>query len=147
VLTASENEQIIAALAQWAATAPNEPVIGILGGGEMLRPWEIVAAVQQRTEAGEAILEILEHGLRREGVDKVVSRLVGDANRDPRVEIFELPQRHKIYTVRPGDSLWTIAERVFGNGEEFPKLIAANPGKVKHRNSVVLPGDRLVIPE
>ena len=57
-----------------------------------------------------------------------------------------LPQPQKTYTVVGGDSLWKIAQNELGNGAEFHKLIAANPGKLKDQNSVIHPGDVLVIP-
>ncbi len=57
-----------------------------------------------------------------------------------------LPQPQKTYTVVGGDSLWKIAANQMGNGADFPKLIAANPGKLKDEHSVIHPGDVLVIP-
>ncbi|MDE3075207.1 MAG: LysM peptidoglycan-binding domain-containing protein [Chloroflexota bacterium] len=33
------------------------------------------------------------------------------------------------YTVQRGDTLWAIAEHVYGDGAEFPKLVAANAGR------------------
>ena len=57
-----------------------------------------------------------------------------------------LPQPQKTYTVVAGDSLWKIAQNELGNGAEFAKLITANPGKLKDQNSVIHPGDVLVIP-
>jgi len=57
-----------------------------------------------------------------------------------------LPQPQKTYTVVAGDSLWKIAQHQMGNGADFPKLITANPGKLKDQNSVIHPGDVLVIP-
>jgi hypothetical protein len=79
MLTAHEHTLLVATLTKWAETAPDEPMLAILGAGELMRPWDIARAVQHRTEEGEAILEILEHGLRREGADKVVSRFLGRA--------------------------------------------------------------------
>ena len=57
-----------------------------------------------------------------------------------------LPVPQKTYTVVAGDSLWKIAANELGNGAEFHKLIAANPGKLKDDKSVIHPGDVLVIP-
>lgn len=37
--------------------------------------------------------------------------------------------REVTYTVQPGDTLWGIAERFYGTGEEFPRLVAANVGR------------------
>ncbi len=58
-----------------------------------------------------------------------------------------LPQPVKTYTVVAGDSLWRIAEKFFGNGSKFPRLIASNPDKLKDEKSVIHPGDVLVIPD
>ena len=53
----------------------------------------------------------------------------------------------KTYTVVGGDSLWKIATQFYGNGAEFPKIIAGNPGQLKDEHSVIHPGDVLAIPE
>ncbi len=34
------------------------------------------------------------------------------------------------YTVRPGDSLWSIAQRHLGAGERYPEIVALNPGRL-----------------
>jgi len=51
------------------------------------------------------------------------------------------------YTVKAGDSLWKIAQQFYGNGSQYPKIIAGNPGKLKDEQSVIHPGDVLVVPE
>lgn len=57
-----------------------------------------------------------------------------------------LPQPPKKYTVVAGDSLWKIAAHFYGNGAQYPKIIAGNPGKLKDEHSVIHPGDVLRIP-
>ena len=51
-----------------------------------------------------------------------------------------------VYTVVAGDSLWKIASKFLGGGQNFPKIIAANPDKLKDEHSVIHPGDKLRIP-
>jgi nucleoid-associated protein YgaU len=69
------------------------------------------------------------------------SDLTCDLSVDP-----SLPQPQTTYTVVSGDSLWKIAAEHLGNGANFPKIIAANPGKLKDEHTVIHPGDVLVIP-
>jgi len=51
-----------------------------------------------------------------------------------------------IYTVVAGDSLWKISAKFLGGGQNFPRIIAANPDKLKDEHSVIHPGDQLRIP-
>lgn len=50
----------------------------------------------------------------------------------------------KSYTVQPGDCLWAIAEKYYGNGTQYKKLAAANPF-IKNPN-LIYPGQVLTIP-
>lgn len=49
------------------------------------------------------------------------------------------------YTVQPGDTLWKIAVKVFGDGNRFIDLIKANPALQKYPNRLE-PGQILVVP-
>lgn len=57
------------------------------------------------------------------------------------------------YTVQAGDSLWAIAERFYGDGDAFPRLIAANVGRPQPGGQrftpqgIIHPGWTLVIPD
>jgi hypothetical protein len=79
MLTDDERIQITKALQQWANHAPkDEPVIGFLGGGRFLTPFQVFMEVMQETPDGQAVLTILEHGVRREGLQRVVNRLTDE---------------------------------------------------------------------
>ncbi|MBV9771533.1 MAG: hypothetical protein JOZ32_18325 [Bryobacterales bacterium] len=75
MLTEAERSEITAALAKWSESVPDKPLLGFLGSERFLTPREIVAEVERNTPDGQAVLEMLEHGLRREGMEAVVSRL------------------------------------------------------------------------
>ena len=57
-----------------------------------------------------------------------------------------------VYRVRPGDSLWAIALRFYGDGEGYPRIIEANVGRVMAdgrpftRSGVIQPGWELRVP-
>ncbi|MHB1131012.1 MAG: LysM peptidoglycan-binding domain-containing protein [Chloroflexota bacterium] len=57
------------------------------------------------------------------------------------------------YTVRPGDTLWHIAERCYGSGHEFPRLVEANLGREMpdgarfSQAGVIRPGWVLAVPD
>jgi len=57
------------------------------------------------------------------------------------------------YTVQVGDTLWSISERVYGSGHEYPVLIAANAGRrmtdgrVFDERGVIHPGWVLGVPQ
>ncbi len=47
------------------------------------------------------------------------------------LEFFDLKEEKdgvQTVTVKKGDSLWAIAERVTGKGENWKEIVAANPG-------------------
>lgn len=77
MLSAEERSEVVAALTYWANAVPDQPVIGFLDGHEFLTPTEVVAAIRDTTSDGEAILEMLEFGVRREGLKCVVGRFRG----------------------------------------------------------------------
>lgn len=51
----------------------------------------------------------------------------------------------KTYTVKPGDCLWNIAKKYYGNGAQYTKIYNANKGKIKNPN-LIYPGQVLTIP-
>jgi nucleoid-associated protein YgaU len=52
----------------------------------------------------------------------------------------------RTYTVVSGDTLWRVAERVYGNGSHYMKIFEANAGLLKEPDQI-FPGQKLVIPE
>lgn len=76
---------------------------------------------------------------------KAVDASFGDLSCEIGID-SSIPLPTKTYTVVAGDSLWKIAQNELGNGALFKKLIEANPDKLEDENSVIHPGDVLVIP-
>ncbi|MFC1720291.1 LysM peptidoglycan-binding domain-containing protein [Pseudomonadota bacterium] len=50
------------------------------------------------------------------------------------------------YTVQSGDTLWKIAQEMYGKGSEYMKIYEANTDLLKNPDNI-LPGQKLVIPE
>jgi len=53
----------------------------------------------------------------------------------------------RTYTVRPGDSLWKIAKRHYGDGNRWNRLYEANRETIGANPDLIHPGQVLVIPE
>lgn len=49
----------------------------------------------------------------------------------------------RTYTVKKGDTLWSIAKTTYGDGKQYTKIVSANPGVSPQRLMV---GQTLVIP-
>lgn len=53
----------------------------------------------------------------------------------------------KTYTVKPGDCLWNLAKKYYGNGADYMKIYNANPSVVKGRSpNLLYVGEVLTIP-
>jgi len=50
------------------------------------------------------------------------------------------------YRVAPGDDLWTVSERLLGDGGRWRELAEANPGKLADPTRPLTPGTRLSLP-
>ena len=74
MLDDEERTVLLAALRSWASGAPDEPTIGFLADTDLLTPTELVDAVSNQTASGVAFLEIMEHGVRRDGMTSVVNK-------------------------------------------------------------------------
>jgi nucleoid-associated protein YgaU len=69
---------------------------------------------------------------------------------EPPVAVFEGAEESadgtRTYTVVSGDTLWKIAERIYGNGSHYMKIFEANTDLLEHPDQI-FPGQKLVIPE
>ncbi len=67
-------------------------------------------------------------------------------NEIPKASTSEVnPKSTGSYTVVSGDSLWAIAKKYYGDGNQYPKIFNANKDKIKNP-SLIYPGQVLTIP-
>jgi uncharacterized protein (DUF2267 family) len=79
LLTNEERIQIAKALQQWAKQAPNDELaIEFVGRDRFLTRFQVYIEVERNTADGQAILRILEHGVREEGLEQIISRLTDE---------------------------------------------------------------------
>lgn len=50
------------------------------------------------------------------------------------------------YTVKKGDSLWKIAQKLYGSGSQYTKIYEANKGTVGSNPNKIYPGQVLTVP-
>ena len=55
-----------------------------------------------------------------------------------------IPQDTTLYTIKSGDSLWSIAQKQLGNGDRFKEILKLNPNISAESNLTI--GSRLKIP-
>jgi LysM repeat protein len=55
------------------------------------------------------------------------------------------PKANDYHVVVSGDTLWGIAKKYYGNGNQYPKIYEANKDQIKNPN-LIYPGQKLVIP-
>jgi hypothetical protein len=83
VLSEEDRSAIVEAVGRWAQSLDpevrrHEPVIGVLGHAPLTAE-ELYSAMVKHTPDGEAILEIIEHTVSREGREAAVARILRTA--------------------------------------------------------------------
>ncbi len=58
----------------------------------------------------------------------------------------EVAEEKGCYTVRSGDTLWSIAQTVYGDGSRYSTIFDANTGQLEHPEQI-FPGQELLIPD
>jgi len=56
------------------------------------------------------------------------------------------PPQEKVYTVKPGDSLYKIAKQIYGNGSKYNLIYEANKNVIGKNPNLIYPGQKFVIP-
>ncbi len=148
----------------------------VIRGGEELvleeteqtieREGEIKLPVTHKVVRGENLWEIAEHyyGSGYNWVDVAKENKLSNPDRllaDQELIIPDVPVRHpesgeitsgkKVadiseYTVEKGDSLWKIAEKIYGDGYSWVKIYQANQEKIGANPGLIFSGTVLAIP-
>lgn len=56
------------------------------------------------------------------------------------------PPKEKMYVVKPGDSLYKIAKKTYGNGSQYTKIYNANKNTIGKNPNLIYPGQKFIIP-
>ena len=72
---------------------------------------------------------------------------------EPKVEVVadevltpKAEKAERTYTVQAGDTLWAIAEKMYGSGGKYMKIFEANKSLLENPDKI-FPGQELVIPD
>ena len=127
---------------------------------------EVKLPATHKVAPGENLWEIAEHyyGSGYNWVDVAKENQLGNPNLlvvDQELAIPDVPARHpeggeiasgkKVadidkYTVERGDSLWKIAEKIYGDGYQWVKIYQANQEKIGVNPGLIFSGTVLTIP-
>ena len=69
-----------------------------------------------------------------------------DSEPTPAVKPETVQEEQGSYTVQSGDTLWNIAETVYGDGSKYSKIFDANTDLLEHPDQI-FPGQKLLIPD
>ena len=75
MLTSEEHVTIVDALQEWALCAPDEPILGFIQSDGLKTPQEILSAIKENSSDGKAVMQMIEHSVRRIGLEDVVRRI------------------------------------------------------------------------
>jgi phage tail protein X len=87
------------------------------------------------------LLEYREYGKKSAVVVQSNKATVKKESTAPKVN----PKSNGVHVVQPGDTLWAIAKKYYGNGAQYTKIYNANKSIIKNPN-LIYPGQKLVIP-
>ena len=65
---------------------------------------------------------------------------------EPELETGPTVEGGRTYTVQSGDTLWKIADEMYGNGSKYMKIFDANTSLLEHPDRI-FPGQELFIPD
>ncbi|HZU75648.1 MAG TPA: LysM peptidoglycan-binding domain-containing protein [Dehalococcoidia bacterium] len=89
--------------------------------------------VDQAGKIYELPQEVLaQHEASPERIAQIATQARSSFNADTEVQGYYL----RGYQVRPGDSLWAISQRLYGDGSLWPLLYAANSDKIRNPNLI-----------
>lgn len=75
-----------------------------------------------------------------EGISTVNANAVNIANNET------LANDDEFYTIQKGDTLWKIAEKIYGNGSKYTAIATANKEVIKDANKIFV-GQKIRIPK
>jgi len=133
---------------QWRQKKAPVRFIASNGIGDDINTLVLIEELTVTEKAGEEgdkyvsfnLLEYREYGKKSAVVAQSNKATIKKESTAPKVN----PKSNGVHVVQPGDTLWAIAKKYYGNGAQYTKIYNANRDKIKNPN-LIYPGQKLVI--
>lgn len=135
MVTVNEGETLSELAAKHLGSAGKWQLIMDVNTDVLKKPEQLRSGMKLRIPA-EPVIEVIELATRA---------LTGSGPTPPEAERVETPADNKTYTVKEGDSLYRIAQKLLGDGDRYDEIYKANKDKLSSASDIQV-GMKLKLP-